>query len=280
MRKAATRRTIFFISDRTAITAITLGQSLLTQFDHVDFEEHMLPFVETAEKAQAAVDDINAAATAQRVRPIVFSTLIDPEILRIIKSANCLLLDFFETFITGLETELSATSSHVIGRYHGMANRKETYEARIEAVNYAINNDDGSSTKNYHEADVILIGVSRTGKTPTCLYLGLQFGLFAANYPFIEESVDAAKRKLPDSLRSHRDKLYGLTLIPERLHIIRSQRRPNSEYASLGNCRREVTMAESIFKAERLPYLDVGAMSVEEIATTIIHKRQLKRRYF
>jgi len=273
------QRTIFFISDRTAITAITLGQSLLTQFDHIDFEEITLPFIDTVAKAKRLVTEINNAAKEKGGHPIVFSTLVDSHLRHIIKCSDCLFLDFFETFISSLETEFSTSSSRTVGRYHRVNDKRGTYDTRIDAVNFAINNDDGITTKNYEKADVILTGVSRTGKTPTCLYLALQFGIYAANYPMTEENVNVESLKLPRPLRSYRKKIFGLNITPERLHKIRSQRRPNSTYASLDQCRREITLAKNIFTREAVPNLNVTAMSVEEIASTIIVNRKLKRRH-
>jgi regulator of PEP synthase PpsR (kinase-PPPase family) len=221
------RRTIFFISDRTAITAETLGQSLLTQFEHIQFEQITLPFVDTVEKAQTAVEKINRAVQEDGGRPIIFSTLINPEIRHIIMGSEGVFFDFFDTFIKVLEQEFHMESSHMIGRYHSLVNNT-AYKIRIDAVNYALNNDDGISTKDYDRADVILVGVSRTGKTPTCLYLGLQYGIYAANYPLTEEDLLSRFMKIPSSVSVYSKKLYGLSINPERLQAIRSERRPNS----------------------------------------------------
>ncbi|MBN1828100.1 MAG: kinase/pyrophosphorylase [Deltaproteobacteria bacterium] len=272
------KRTVFFVSDRTAITAVTLGESLLTQFDNINFEQATLPFIDTTAKAKKAVREINRAAVADGQRPIIFSTLIDPEIRRIVFDCAGLVLDFFETFISRLEKELSTSSAKIMGRYHAMTNTG-TYDVRINAVNYALANDDGISLKNFNQADLILIGVSRTGKTPTCLYLALQFGIFAANYPLTEELFSKGYSRLPESLFPFRKKLFGLNINPERLQAIREKRRPDSNYSSFEKCRMEVAMAKSIFISERIPYLNVTAMSVEEIATKILHEMHLARKY-
>ncbi|MFB3925453.1 MAG: pyruvate, water dikinase regulatory protein [Syntrophales bacterium] len=274
-----TKRTIFFISDRTAITAETLGLSLLTQFAHMQFEQITLPFVDTIERAKTAVTKINGTAREKGARPIVFSTLINTDIRRIIRKSNCLFFDFFETFITPLEKELSMMSSHEVGRYHGMVN-DASYKTRIDAVNYALGNDDGISTKEYDRADVILIGVSRTGKTPTCLYLGLQYGICAANYPLTEENLLDKYLKLPSALVHFHDRLYGLSINPERLHKIRSERRPDSRYASLKQCQLELFRAESLFYSENIPFLNTTTISIEEIAATIVHEKKLQRRVY
>jgi hypothetical protein len=273
------RRVAFFISDSTAITAETLGQSLLSQFDHMQFDKVTLPFIDNVWKAEGAVIQINNTAKKTRKRPIVFSTLINTEIRQRIMNSDAIIFDFFDTFIGRLENELHMESSHAIGRYHGIVNDK-TYHLRIDAVNYALNNDDGMTTKYYNRADVVLIGVSRTGKTPTCLYLALQFGVYAANYPLTEEDIAKTPIRMPALLLPYRKKLYGLSINPERLHVIRSERRPDSRYASLSQCQHEVKSVESLYASEQIPFLNISYMSVEEIATTILHESGLHRRVF
>jgi len=271
------RRTVFFVSDSTAITAETLGHSLLTQFDHIIYEQITLPFIDTPEKGRHVVNQINLEEKKTGLPPLVFSTLINTEIRQAILDSRGICYDLFDTFIIKLEKELSIESSQVIGRYHSLANTND-YDVRIDAVNYALGSDDGISTKNYDQADVILVGVSRAGKTPTCLYLGMQFGVYAANYPLTEEDLFGRSDELPHCLMPFRRKLYGLTIQPERLHKIRSQRRPQSRYASLDQCNREIAASESIFAAERIPSINVTAMSVEEIAAKVLHENRLERR--
>ncbi len=266
------KRTAFFVSDRTGLTAEVLGRSLLTQFDSIQFERITLPYIDTADKARAAVARINAAAQADEQRPLLFSTLLLPDVRSIIAQSNALILDLFESFIAPLEVELGIPSSHAVGRSHGVG---ASYTARMDAVNFALSHDDGGITRELHRADIILIGVSRCGKTPTSLYLALQFGIYAANYPLVPE--DFATAKLPATLNSLRNKLYGLTIRPERLQQLRAERSPNSRYAALDNCRLEVKQAESLMRLANIPYLDVTAMSVEEIATTLLHQAGLKR---
>ncbi len=265
------QRTVFFVSDRTGITAEMLGKTLLSQFPGVAFDKHTLPFVDTAEKAHAALVQINTAASKKAARPLVISTLIDADIRAIINTANGLCLDLFAGFIGRLEAELGMESSHALGLTHGIGNEL-IYEKRMAAVNYALANDDGITSANYNEADVILIGVSRTGKTPACLYLAMQYIVTAANYPLTPDDVGLG---IPKPLAPHRAKLYGLTIKPERLAKIRHARKPDSRYAELENCRREVAAAEDMFQAQRIPYLDTSLMSVEEIAISILHKMGL-----
>ncbi len=272
-----TRRSAFFISDRTGITAEMLGHSLLTQFEQVEFSETTLPFIDTPDKAQAAVEEINAAGMRDGVRPLVFSTLVDPDISVVVTKANALVLDCFQIFIAPMEAELGIRSSHAVGRSHSVAD-SSGYFRRIDAVNYALSYDDGQSTKELENADVILVGVSRSGKTPTCLYLALQYGVRAANYPLIPEDFGAMK--LPGALNRLRRKLFGLTIMPDRLHQIRSERRPGSQYASLPNCVAEVREAESLMRNEAIPYLDTTSRSIEELASTIMHQASLQRQIY
>lgn len=271
------RRTVFFISDSTAITAETLGHSLLTQFDHILFEQVTLPFIDTPAKAERAVNQINMAAKQSGLPPLLFTTLINSEIRGIIVKSHGIFLDLFEAFIGRLEKELSMESSHTVGRLHSFVSNG-VYDVRIEAVNYALGNDDGISTKNYDKADIIIVGVSRTGKTPTCLYLGMQFGIYAANYPLTEEDLFGRYDELPSSLLHFRRKLYGLTIKPERLHRIRSERRPHSRYSSLQQCQEEIAAAESLFLSEHIPHINITTVSVEEIAAIILHECGLQRR--
>jgi regulator of PEP synthase PpsR (kinase-PPPase family) len=269
-------RTVFFVSDRTGITAETLGHSMMTQFDGVEFSYTRLPFLDTAEKMAEAVQRINAVMDDDGMKPIVFSTLVNTELLdQIRRDCKGVVLDFFDAFNAPLEAELGIKASHVMGRSHGMGNFAN-YTARIEALNFALNNDDGVTTRNYSAADIILIGVSRSGKTPTSLFLALQFGIHAANYPLTEEDLQV--RALPEVLRPFRDKLFGLTIDPDRLQQIRSERRPNSRYANSSQCQLEVDAVESLYRKENIRFLNTTHMSIEEISTTILQTAGLKRR--
>lgn len=271
------KRTAFFISDRTGITAEMLGHSLLTQFESVAFEEVTLPFVDSVDKAREVVKRINVCAKKDGARPIVISTLVNTDIAEVVRAAKALFLDCFDIFISPLEKELGVPASHAIGRSHSV-NDFVNYHQRIESVNYTLSHDDGIATQDLAQADVILVGVSRCGKTPTCLYLAMQFGVRAANYPLVPD--DFAEKRLPDHLLPLKSRLYGLTIRPERLQKIRNERRPGSKYASLANCEFEVRAAEALMEREGLPILDVTTKSVEELATTILHEGKLVRRIY
>ncbi len=230
------------------------------------------------EKAHKAVKEINAAARQDGVSPLLFSTLLNHEIRNIItNNSQGEIFDFFETFISPLETVLKTRSAHAIGRSHGMKGY-DSYKTRIDAINFALKNDDGATTRHYPDADIILIGVSRSGKTPTCLYLALQYGILAANYPLTEE--DLGQVRLPTALHAYQDKLFGLTIDANRLHQIRNERRKNSRYASQDQCTHEVQTVEAIYSREHIPSLDTSSVSIEEIATIILHQTGLERRLY
>jgi len=270
-------RTVFFVSDRTGITAETLGNSLLTQFENLELQLIKLPYLDTPEKARKLVMLIEDAHRHEGLRPIIFSTLLNDEIREIVSGSSALMLDFFDTFIGPLEQELGVESTHKVGRSHGMVD-VTTYNARIEAVNYALAHDDGISTRHYDSADIILLGVSRSGKTPTSLYLALQYGVCAANYPLTEEDLD--RDALPAVLKPHTGKLFGLVIDAHRLQQIREQRRPNSRYSSLPQCREEVRRIQQLFRSERIPYIDTTSRSIEEISTTVMAETGIQRRHF
>lgn len=262
-------RTVFYLSDGTAITAETFGSALLTQFDAVAVRSVRLPFVDSLEKATEAVARIERQGRLDGHRPIVFSTMVDSEINEVVRQANCRFLDLFATFVEPLEHELGAKSTHRIGRSH-TANNSEAYQRRIAAINFSLAHDDGQQHTDLSQATVILVGVSRCGKTPTSLYLAMQHGMKAANYPLIPE--DFERGRLPDVLYQYKTRLFGLTITPERLAEVRQERRPGSHYASLDNCRYEVEEAESMMRREGIRWLSSTTKSIEEIATTVMQQ--------
>ncbi|MDO8180100.1 MAG: pyruvate, water dikinase regulatory protein [Undibacterium sp.] len=266
--RPSANRTVFFVSDGTGITAETFGHSVLTQFD-LKFKQVRLPFIDTIEKAYEAVRKINDAFDAEGNRPIVFSTLVQAELAGVVFKSKGLHMDLIQTFVAPLEQELGVKSTHSVGRSHNIADTEE-YKNRIEAINYSLAHDDGQSNKNLSNADVILVGVSRSGKTPTTLYLAMQYGIKAANYPLIPD--DFERGKLPSALPAFKGKIFGLSIAPERLSEIRNERRPGSKYASLANCRYEVNEAEAMMKREGIHWLSSTAKSIEEIATTILQE--------
>jgi regulator of PEP synthase PpsR (kinase-PPPase family) len=272
-------RTVFFVSDGTGITAETLGHSVLTQFGELRYRPQRLPFVDSVEKAQDAAQRINEAGDRDGKRAIVFSTLVNTPVAAALRAAaQGFFIEMFETFVEPLERELGMKSAHTIGRSHNIAVNSEDYKNRIEAINFALAHDDGQSARGLEKSDVILVGVSRSGKTPTSLYLAMQYGVKAANYPLIPE--DFERNQLPAALPADKGKLFGLSIAPERLAEVRNERRPNSRYASLENCRYEVDAAERMMRREGIRWLSSTTKSIEEIATTIMQEIRLDRRSY
>ncbi|MBT8604426.1 kinase/pyrophosphorylase [Polynucleobacter paneuropaeus] len=259
-------RIVFIVSDGTGITAENFSQSILAQFE-ANFRQIRIPFVDTSEKAHDAVSNINQAASKYGVQPIVFTTLVNPELNSIVGKANGLILDMFQTFVAPLEHALGIKSTHAMNRLHHNADTA-AYKNRIEAINYSLAHDDGQSNLKLTEADVILVGISRVGKTPTSLYLAMQYGLKAANYPLIPE--DFERGQLPKDLLPYRQKIFGLMIDAERLSEIRNERRPGSNYAKLENCRYEINEATAMLKKESIPWVSTTSKSIEEIATTVL----------
>ena len=268
---------VYFVSDRTGITAEALGNTLLTQFHGVEFRRTTLPFVNSRERAEQAVAFINEAARLAPERPLVFSTTVDGEVRGILRGAQGLFLDLFDSHVPLLEQELGLGSTPTVGHVHGMADA-ERYRARIDAINFSMAHDDGLTQKDYERADVVLVAPSRCGKTPTCLYMALQHGLYAANYPLTEEDLEQAR--LPELLAKFQPKLYGLTSDPERLHRVRSERRPGSRYASLEQCTYELRQAEQLYQRYHVPVVNSADKSVEEIAVTVMQDKNLRRQVF
>ena len=271
------RRRVFFVSDRTGLTVEALGSSLLTQFGDIDFLRLTLPFIDSIPKAIQVVAQVNEAHRDANRRPLVFSSIVDDAVRAEINKCDALVLDVFERFIVPLESELGLKSLHAVGRAHSAGNVKD-YNHRIEAINYTLSHDDGITHRGLDEADIVLVGVSRTGKTPTCLYMAMQFGIKAANYPLIPEDLEA--NRLPPSLKPLKNKVWGLSITPERLSQIRSERRPDSRYASPENCRYEVSAAEKLMRQAGINYIDATTKSIEEIATHMLHEAHLVRRVY
>ena len=269
-------RPVFYVSDGTGITAETIGHSLLTQFSGLRFVSDRLPFVDSADKAREAAARVRAAGEALGLRPIVVNSCVDEELNRILAESGALMLDVFAPFIAPLEQELGRSREAQIGRAHGIVDF-DIYHQRINAMNYALTHDDGMRL-DYAEADLILVGVSRAGKTPTCVYLALHYGIRAANYPLTDDDLDSDR--LPAKLQPFRRKLFGLTIDPERLHQIRQERRPNSRYSQLDTCRREVAQAEAMFQVERIPVLSTTHASIEEIASRVLESLGINREMF
>jgi regulator of PEP synthase PpsR (kinase-PPPase family) len=267
-------RTVFIVSDHTGLTAESVARSLLAQFEAVRFRYVTRPFTDTEEEVYGLVYEINSIFEREQVRPIVFSTLANPVLNDQLKTAPALHFDLFRTYLGELERELDQPPTGRVGRLHSVSDN--SYFTRIDAVDFVLATDDGIGDRHYQMADVILVGVSRAGKTPTCLFLGLQYGLRASNYPLAED--DFERDSLPEPVKAYKDKIYGLTINPSRLHQIRTQRKPGSQYASLEQCEYEVRRAELLFRRVGIQYFDTTGASIEEIATSIVQSAGLQRK--
>jgi [pyruvate, water dikinase]-phosphate phosphotransferase / [pyruvate, water dikinase] kinase len=270
------RRTVFFISDSTGITAETIGNSMLAQFEGVQFDTHRLPFIDNPQKAEAASLRIKTKYAQDGQRPIVVNTMTSRALCDIVAGSGALMLDVFAPFIDPLEAELGTKQSGAVNRSHGLVDF-ERYEARINATNYALAHDDGLDV-DYNESDLVLVGVSRSGKTPTCLYMALHYGVCAANYPLTDDDLD--KLELPTRLRPYRSRLFGLTIDPNRLAQIREQRRPGSRYATLKQCRWELEQADRLMRRENIPVLNTTHTSIEEISSKIFEYLGIERHMY
>jgi len=268
-------RTVFFVSDQTGVTAETLGHSLITQFENYEFDQITLPFLDTVDKIDEALAAINDKAEEQGTAPIIFCTLVQDDLRQRFKPKRGMLIDFFDVHLPVLESELRSKSSPKAGQAHGLVDENR-YDLRIDATNFALNNDDGARTSNYHRADLILLGVSRSGKTPTCLYLALTYGIYAANYPLSDDELETGK--LPEVLKPYQGKLYGLTIKPQRLQRIRHERRPTGRYASMQQVSFEIRAAEALLDRYRIKHIDTTSSSIEELAATILANTGVERR--
>jgi regulator of PEP synthase PpsR (kinase-PPPase family) len=270
------QRTVFFVSDGTAITTETVGHSLLTQFPGIEFRQERIPFVDSPEKAAQVVEQINQACVNDNAAAIVFLSIIDDKTRAVFYRSDGITLDLFADFMDTLEGALGVSRESTVGQAHGVADT-ERYDDRMEATNYALSHDDGMSLS-YEDADLVLVGISRSGKTPTCLYMALHFGVKAANYPLTQEDLE--NQRLPDSLRRNKKKIAGLIIDADRLAQLRETRRAGSRYASLRQCHWEVDAAESLLRSEGIEVIYTTHSSIEEIASRILQQLGLHREMF
>jgi len=266
------KRTVYFVSESTGITAETLGHSLLSQFPHIEFTYHQRSFVDTEKKANNLVKEIASISKETGFKPLVFATMPEKQINQILKEADCHYYEMFESILDKIGHDLQSEPTRESGLSHGLVNEK-TYDARIEALNYTLMHDDAMVLKTLDEADVIIVGVSRSGKTPTSLYLALKFGIKAANYPITDDDFD--RGDLPQVLLENKDKLVATTIKAKRLQQIREKRRPNSQYSSLQTCKSELKKAHVFYERYGLKPLDVTIQSIEELAAQIVRTHSI-----
>lgn len=268
------KRDVFLISDGTGITVESFATSLLSQFPHLKFRFQEFPYTDSPEKVEAIKEKIQTSYEINTVKPLVFLTIVDSKMVPEFKATHAYVFDFFTTMVDSLEQALKTKAIDKANLAHAYLSPTH-YDQRINAINYALLCDDGLGKQNYEQADVILIGVSRCGKTPSCIYMALQFGIYAANYPITNESIH--DQHLPEVLKKYKQKIFGLTIDPKRLHHIRTERLPNTTYASLKQCEYEVREVESLYQHQHIPFLDSTHHSIEEISTRIMSMMQIKR---
>lgn len=269
-------RAVYIISDRTGVTAGTMAHTLLTQFPKINFERHTIPFVDADDKVKSTIRQINRSYKLHQAKPLIFTSFMDTNFTHEFEKSEGIVIDLFKPFIEDLEHHLHSDSSHKAGQAHGIV-KEHDYMHRMDAINFSMKYDDGVRTGDYHKADLILVGVSRAGKTPTSLYMALHYGLNTANYPLADDDFEAGK--LPDALIDSRDRLFGLTIDPFQLQKIRQKRRADSQYSSINQCQQEVRQAQQFFKRYRIPHTDSTAMSIEELASLIVHRMDLEVSY-
>lgn len=257
---------VLIVSDHTGLTAENTARALLAHFPDQPLKYIQRPFVASVEAARGVAREVTALAERGE-RPLIFTTITDPAVLRELEAAPARVFDLLGPGLLALEEEFGVRAARRVGRYHDMHDQT-SYLARMDALDFALATDDGLGNRQYALADVILVGVSRAGKTPTSLFLALQHGIRASNYPLAED--DFERESLPIPLEPHRVKLHGLTIDPRRLHAIRTQRKPGSRYASLEQCEYEVRQAERLFGRAGIPVRDTTSTSVEEIAAGIL----------
>ncbi|AIV08385.1 phosphoenolpyruvate synthase regulatory protein [Vibrio harveyi] len=270
-------RDVFYVSDGTAITCETLGHVVLGQFPFIP-NEKTFPFVESEDKVADVIKEIEISYQRDGVKPLVFFSIVVPEIREVLLKAPAYSYDVLESIVQKVEDDIQMAPQPKMQRSRSVSKDSDTYFDRIAAIEYTLAHDDGITLKGLEEADIILLGVSRSGKTPTSLYMAMQFGLRVVNYPFIAEDVKMM-RLLPE-FEIHRHKLFGLTINPERLNEIRENRLSGSEYASTEQCKLELDTVEALFRREAIPYINTSSLSVEEITTRILERAGMKRRLF
>lgn len=269
------KRHAFIVSDRTGLTAEAMAHSLLSQFPEIDFKTETFTFVDTVGKAEELVERCHSIRDSTGHSPLIFLTMVNDELRAQLNQANVEVFDLFQTFIGPMEQRLGIKSSHTIGRSHGVTDEK-AYTSRIAAVHFALQTDDGMDIEHYRQADLIIVGVSRCGKTPTSLYLSLHYGLYVSNYPLTDHELE--QKRLPDALQEFKDKLFGLTIDPFRLLQIRQQRFAESNYSTAATCQREIAQAEALFRSNQLPWLNTTRMSVEEIGAMVVNRTKAVQR--
>ena len=264
---------LHLVSDSTGETVISIARACVVQFEGVDVIDHLWSMVRTKIQLEDVIKGIS-----EEPGMVVF-TLLDQS-LRDRLEAYCAdrkltCIAALDTFMAAFRHYLGVSSQARPGRQHAL---DAEYFARIEALNFVMSHDDGQSVADLAEADVILVGVSRTSKTPTCIYLANR-GIKAANVPIVPGAT------LPSELMDNdRSLIVGLTEDASRLVQIRRNRmrslnqKDETDYTDLDQVKSEVAAARRLFNERQWPTIDVTRRSIEETAAAIIQLHSQRRR--
>lgn len=263
-------RDVYYLSGSTGILAKDMGKALLCQFPEIHFKEELIPFIHTEVEAQKAIEKIRAQSTGET--PLVLSTLLSKELNAVFNSPDIEFLNIFDQFLVQFENFLQKKALWASGASRYPNDR--TMIRRVEAIHYCIDHDDGNSTKDYDKAEIILIGVSRSCKTPVSVFLATQMGIKTANYPLIRDGTDSFK--LPPYLVRNKKKIVALSTSPQLLHQYREHRYADSKYAKLSTCRDELNKANMLYMDHRIPIVMSDGKSIEETATQVTQQLNLK----
>lgn len=266
---------VYFLSDSTGISAETMGNALLAQFPGIPFDRTLIPFLRTTAEAEEARARLDAAMDGP-IPPIVFLTIVDPEVRAVVEATRAPVVDLIGGHMAQLETQLGVAGDRAPARLHSQGDQGR-YNRRMAAVEFAIEHDDGQSVRALEKADIIIVAPSRCGKTPTSMYLALQHGVFVANYPLVDEDFQTGT--LPGGISRLADRCFGLLTSPQRLSDVREERRPESRYASLDQTRWELARAKRLYDTYSIPYVDSSTKSVEEMSTLILQSVPAARRH-
>ena len=259
-----TTKDVYYVSGSTAILAEDMGKALLAQFHGIRFREEKIPFIHTPDDAKKALAHI--LRQSDGTQPLLFCTIMDQATRDVF---NCPQVQFFDIFLNTLEALEKALESKAL-REPGYSRHFtiSKMDKRVDAIHFSLEHDDGTRTAEYDEAEIILIGVSRSGKTPVSIYLATHMELKAANFPLTSDHLE--HYELPKDIVRNRKRVVGLTSSPQYLHNIREKRYAGSSYASLANCTRELQQAKQLFMRHNIKILNVEGRSIEEIAVQAI----------
>lgn len=264
---------IYYISDSSGILVTNLGQALICQFPEVNFYEEKFSYIRTVTEAKKIMAHILKRSGGRR--PIIFSTILDPEVRAVFDSPEVEYFEAYGRFLERLETCLETEAV----REPGIARNPSdlALNMRVDAIHFCLDHDDGTKAGEYDEADVILLGVSRVGKTPVAVFLATQMGLKSANFPLTAEYLN--RYQVPETIRQNLSRVVALTTSPEQLHSAREKRYPGSRYARLSTCVEELKLAEHLYLKSNIPVVSSAGRSIEETATQVTQQLGIAKKY-